>query len=70
MKFYMDMETQYVTEDHIWWKDGVGNPKSKYSDYLLYEDSAHTKPASIVYGLYGFKGYDEVYTQTDNYGKP
>jgi alpha-amylase len=63
MKFYMDMETQYVTENHTWWKDGVGNPKSKYSDYLLYEDSAHTKPASIVYGLYGFKGYDGVYTK-------
>ena len=21
MKIYLDMETQYVTEDHIWWKD-------------------------------------------------
>ncbi|MFI5160251.1 MAG: alpha-amylase family glycosyl hydrolase [Sphingobacteriales bacterium] len=63
MKFYMDMETQYVTENHTWWKDGVGNPKSKYADYILYEDSAHTKPASIVYGLYGFKGYDDVYTK-------
>ncbi|MGZ3943639.1 MAG: alpha-amylase family glycosyl hydrolase [Mucilaginibacter sp.] len=61
MKLYMDMETQYVTEDHIWWKDGIGNPKSKYADYLLYDDSAHTKPASIVMGLAGLKGYDGVY---------
>jgi glycosidase len=61
MKLYMDMETQYVTEDHIWWKDGIGNPKSRYSDYLLYDDPAHTKPASIVMGLQGLKGYDGVY---------
>ena len=32
MKIYLDMETQYVTEDHIWWTDGVDNPKSKYAD--------------------------------------
>jgi len=61
MKLYLDMETQYVTEDHIWWKDGVGNPKSKYSDYILYDDSAHKKPASIIFGLEGLKGYDGVY---------
>ena len=61
MKFYMDMETQYVTEDHIWWKDGINNPKSVYSDYLLYQDNAHTKPETIVLKLEGLKGYDDVY---------
>ena len=48
MKVYMDMETQYVAEKHQWWKDAVGNPGSKYSDYLLFEDSAHTIPATII----------------------
>src|SRR5258707_8453944 len=43
MKFYMDMETQYVTGHHVWWKDGINNPNSPYSDYILYEDKAHTK---------------------------
>jgi alpha-amylase len=61
MKLYMDMETQYVTEDHIWWKGGVNNPKSEYADYIIYDDSAHTKPTSIVYGLNGLLGYDSVY---------
>ncbi|MGZ3820977.1 MAG: alpha-amylase family glycosyl hydrolase [Mucilaginibacter sp.] len=61
MKLYMDMETQYVTEDHIWWKDGINNPNSKYSDYIIYDDKAHTKPTSIVYGLGGLLGYDSVY---------
>ena len=63
MKFYMDMETQYVTEHHVWWKDGINNPNSKYSDYILYEDKAHTKPSSIIFNLYGFAGYDSVYTK-------
>ncbi len=61
MKLYMDMETQYVTEDHIWWKDGINNPKSKYADYIIYDDVTHTKPTSIVYGLTGLLGYDSVY---------
>jgi alpha-amylase len=61
MKIYLDMETQYVTEDHTWWKDGINNPKSKYADYIIYDDSAHTKPTSIVYGLGGLLGYDSVY---------
>src|ERR1700712_5986729 len=53
MKFYMDMETQYVTEDHIWWKDGINTPASKYSDYIIYDDKEHTKPTSIVFGVNG-----------------
>lgn len=61
MKFYMDMETQYVTEDHIWWKDGVNNLKSPYADYIVYDDKAHTKPTSIVYNLEGLTGYDGVF---------
>ncbi|BAU53477.1 alpha-amylase family glycosyl hydrolase [Mucilaginibacter gotjawali] len=61
MKFYMDMETQYVTEDHIWWKDGVNNLKSPFSDYILYDDKAHSTPSSIVFNLKGLLGYDSVY---------
>lgn len=58
MKVYMDMETQYVAEKHQWWKDAVGNPGSKYSDYLLFEDSAHTIPATIIADLRGLNSYD------------
>ena len=61
MKIYLDMETQYVTEDHVWWKDSYGNLNSKYSDYILYDDSAHVKPSSIVFGVNGLTGYDNVY---------
>jgi len=61
MKFYMDMETQYVTEDHIWWKDGINNLKSPFSDYVLYDDKAHTTPSSIIFNLKGLLGYDSVY---------
>ncbi|HMG68159.1 MAG TPA: alpha-amylase family glycosyl hydrolase [Chitinophagaceae bacterium] len=58
MKIYIDMETQYVTEDQLWWKDSYGNPGSKYSNYILYNDSAHTKPESIIFGLTELPGYD------------
>jgi glycosidase len=61
MKIYLDMETQYVTEDHVWWKDGYGNLNSKYSDYILYDDSAHKQPSSIVFGVNGLTGYNNVF---------
>ncbi|MFC6101727.1 alpha-amylase family glycosyl hydrolase [Olivibacter domesticus] len=58
MKIYMDMETQYVTEDHLWWRDSFGNPGSAYSNYILYDDSAQLKPSSIVFNLTELLGYD------------
>ncbi len=60
MKFYMDMETQYVTEDSRWWKEAFGNPKSPYSDYILWDDKYNKKPSTIVYNLTGLTGYDSV----------
>lgn len=61
MKIYLDMETQYVTEDQLWWKDAFGNLQSQYSDYILWDDSAHTKPSSIVFGVTGLLGFDSTY---------
>ncbi len=58
MKMYLDMETQYVAEKHLWWKDAVGNPKSTFSDYILFEDTAHNIPATIVADLRGLNSYD------------
>jgi glycosidase len=58
MKVYMDMETQYVTEKHLWWKDAVGNLNSKYSDYILFEDSAHKVPATIIFDLRQLNNYN------------
>lgn len=63
MKLYLDMETQYVTEDQTWWKDAYGNPKSKYSDYILWDDSTNLKPSSIVFGVHGLQGYNGVNKQ-------
>lgn len=60
MKIYMDMETQYVTEDHPWYKDSYNHPASTYADYLLYQDSAHQHPSTIVMNLTELKGYDGV----------
>lgn len=61
MKIYMDMETQYVTEGHPWYKSAVGNLQSPYSDYILFEDSAHEIPATFVLDLRGWTGYNGVY---------
>ncbi|HWB25512.1 MAG TPA: alpha-amylase family glycosyl hydrolase [Chitinophagaceae bacterium] len=63
MKIYLDMETQYVTEDQLWWKDAFGNPASKYSDYILWDDSANQKPSSIVFGVHSLTGYNGVTKQ-------
>jgi glycosidase len=58
MKIYLDMETQYVTDKHVWWKEAVGNPSSRYSEYILFEDSAHKIPATILADLRELNSYD------------
>ncbi len=58
MKVYMDMETQYITAKHLWWKDAVGNLQSPYSDYVLFDDPAHTTPSSMLYGMTELNSYD------------
>jgi alpha-amylase len=60
MKIYLDMETQYVTEDHIWWKDSYNNPASRYSDYIVYNDQNNTQPETIIFNLTGLTGYNGV----------
>jgi glycosidase len=60
MKLYMDMETQYVTEDHLWYKDSYNNPASPYSDYLVYNGPHNTQPESIIFNLTELKGYNGV----------
>jgi alpha-amylase len=58
MKIYMDMETQYVTYQHKWFTESINNPASPYSDYLLYDDAAHTIPSTMVFGLRELNSYD------------
>lgn len=58
MKIHLDMETQYVSEKHLWWRDAVNNLKSPYSDYILFDDAAHTTPSTMVFGLRELSSYD------------
>jgi alpha-amylase len=60
MKFYLDMETQYVTEDNLWWKDSYNNPSSKYSNYIVYNGKNNTDPESIIFNLKELEGYNGV----------
>lgn len=60
MKIYLDMETQYVTEDHPWYKESYGHPSSSYSKYIVYNDTANRKPETIIYDLTELAGYNGV----------
>lgn len=57
MKIYQDVEMQYVTQDHRWYKDSFGNPNSKYSKHVYYLDSLNTKPF-FFYHIPEFTLYD------------
>jgi glycosidase len=58
MKVYMDMETQYVTYKHVWYTQSINNLSSPYSNYLLFDDAAHTIPSTMVFGLRELVSYD------------
>ncbi|MFI5134569.1 MAG: alpha-amylase family glycosyl hydrolase [Chitinophagales bacterium] len=58
MKIYLDMELQYVTEDHPWFRDSYNNPKSQYSHYILYKDSSNKETEPLIFGITSLEGYD------------
>ncbi|NUY81027.1 alpha-glucosidase C-terminal domain-containing protein [Flavobacterium sp. MAH-1] len=57
MKIYQDVEMQYVAGTHPWFKDSFGNPKSKYSKYLMYDDAENKKPWNF-WNITDFTLYD------------
>jgi alpha-amylase len=59
MKLYMDMETQYATEDHPWYKSSYKNPASPYTDYLVYNGPGNTDPETIIFNLTELKGFND-----------
>ncbi|MBX3257620.1 MAG: alpha-glucosidase C-terminal domain-containing protein [Chitinophagaceae bacterium] len=61
MKIYMDMEIQYITEDHEWYKSSYENPSSPYSEYIVYKDKQNTEPESVIFNLNGQWGYNNIY---------
>ncbi|MGV3460549.1 MAG: alpha-amylase family glycosyl hydrolase [Flavobacterium sp.] len=44
MKVYQDVEMQYVTGNHPWFKESYKKPGSQYAGYLYYNDQANEKP--------------------------
>ncbi len=61
MKIYMDMEVQYVTEDHPWFKASYGNPSSPYAEFIVYKDAEKFLPETVIFNLPGLHGYNNVY---------
>jgi glycosidase len=58
MKIYMDMEVQYVTEDHLWYKDSYLNPSSEYSGFMIYNGPGNSQPESIIWDITELLSYD------------
>lgn len=60
IKIYLDMEYQYVSEDHIWFSDSFQNPTSKYSDYIVYSGPDNSSPESIIFNLNSVESYSGI----------
>ncbi|AXG72806.1 DUF3459 domain-containing protein [Flavobacterium arcticum] len=44
MKIYQDVQLNYVSGKHVWYKDSYRNPNSQYSGYISYTDKQNKKP--------------------------
>jgi alpha-amylase len=58
MKFYMDTEWQYVTENQKWFKQSYHHPESRYTKYLFYHDSLNQDPEPILYNMRRLPSYN------------
>jgi glycosidase len=48
MKILLDMETQYVTKEHEWFKKAIADPESEYNDYIAWVDREEELPLSAI----------------------
>ncbi len=51
MKIYLDEEIQYAVPGNPWLDSSLGNPRSRYANAILYDDSSHARTSPIIYGL-------------------
>jgi alpha-amylase len=51
MKIYLDQEFQYVAYDHPWYRSALGNPKSPYSEFLIFHGPNNTRPEEGPFGI-------------------
>jgi glycosidase len=58
MKIYLDQEIQYVTKDHPWLRQALGQPASEYSRYVPYNGPGNTQPEPGFFGLSELSSYD------------
>lgn len=68
----MDMEVQYVTSGHEWYRDSFENPESPFGEYILYNDAANTQPEPFFPGFLSLPMYDgdSVEVATLNFDSP
>lgn len=59
MKLYQDVEMQYITHEHPWYKDSFENPDSPYSKYSYYFDNENEKPF-FFYNIPEFTTYNNL----------
>lgn len=44
MKIYREVDMQYISGSHQWFKDSFKKPSSEYSNYVYYDDKKNEKP--------------------------
>lgn len=44
MKLYQEIDLQYISTNHLWFKDSFKNTKSAYNGYVYYTDAKNEKP--------------------------
>ena len=54
IKIVLDMEFQYVTDGHPWWKAALADPQSAAGDRILWQDRAKGVPEDGPFGLRTF----------------
>lgn len=54
----MDMEVQYVTSGHPWYRKSFGDPSSHYGEFILYNDELNRDPEPIFPGFLNLPTYD------------
>ncbi len=59
IKVLVDMETQYIADDHPWYRDAKGRPQSRFSSWIDWRGPGNTRPESIIFNLTELPTWDK-----------
>ncbi|MFD2830979.1 alpha-glucosidase [Corticicoccus populi] len=60
IKLILDLVINHTSDEHVWFKEALKNPESKYRDYYIFKDSRDGMPPNNWRSIFGGSVWEKV----------